>query len=110
VKTQTIAWADFPWQSQGEQQRAGVAISTVVIPLAVMVLASVEPAHAAGWEYAKTKILWFLDRVAYGDIVFCGGMWMFGHRNKALDLLLSCGIGTVIIRHADDIEAFFESI
>lgn len=111
MKTQTIAWADFPWQAQDEQQRASLAISTVAIPLAVMILIPDSTSAAGGgWETAKTSILHILDYVSYGVIVFSGGSWMFGHRNKALDLLLSCGIGTVIIRHADDIENFFKSI
>lgn len=126
MKTESIAWADFPWQSPASapqtSKRGVLHLPFLATTVTILLLQDFAHAHAAteavtamasdggGWEKAKVSILHILDYVSYGVIVFSGGSWMFGHRNKALDLLLSCGIGTVIIRHADDIENFFKSI
>lgn len=60
-----------------------------------------------GWAVLTKKVLWITDYLMDGVIVFAGLSWMFGHRTKAIELLISSGIGYVIVRHHEDIRNFF---
>lgn len=50
------------------------------------------------------------DYLVIGVFMFSGAAWMFGHRTKAIELLIGGSVGYLIIRHAGDMQAFLESI
>jgi type IV secretory pathway VirB2 component (pilin) len=50
------------------------------------------------------------DWVCVGVIVFAGGMWMLGHRSKALELLIGACCGYLLMRHAIDVRDFLKTV
>jgi hypothetical protein len=60
-----------------------------------------------GWEALIAKVLWIVEYLMDGVIIFSGVSWMFGNRTKAIELLLGSGVGYVIVRHHEDIKNFF---
>lgn len=78
-------------------------------------LAYLEPAvevaaGLSGWDALIDKILWIVDKLMTGVIIFSGVSWMFGNRTKAIELLLGSGVGYIIVRHHEDIKNFFALI
>jgi hypothetical protein len=51
-----------------------------------------------------------VDWIVVGVMVFSGVAWMFGHRTKALEMLIGGCIGYIIARHAVDIRDFLKTI
>ena len=43
-------------------------------------------------------------------IIFAGASWMFGHRSKGIELLISAAMGYIIIMHAVDIRDFLKEL
>lgn len=87
---------------------AGVSSSggmTAVAAMAAPVSKAV--AASAGWDRLISKVLWIIDYVMDGVIIFSGVSWMFGNRTKAIELLFSAGVGYIIVRHHEDIKNFF---
>ena len=62
---------------------------------------------ASGWDTLLRKVLWIVDYLMDGVIIFSGISWMFGNRTKAIELLIGSGVGYIIVRHHDDIKNFF---
>lgn len=60
-----------------------------------------------GWDLLVNKVLWVVDYLMDGVIIFAGVAWMFGNRTKAIEILIGSGIGYIIVRHHDDIKNFF---
>lgn len=50
------------------------------------------------------------DWGAGGIIVFAGAYWMLGHRGPAIQHLVNCGIGYLIIHHSRDMLQFLQSL
>jgi len=44
----------------------------------------------------------FSEYLAIGVLMFAGTMWMFGHRTKAIEMLIGVVIGYEVILHAED--------
>lgn len=61
-----------------------------------------------GWDILIDKVLWIVDKIMTGVIIFSGLCWMFGNRTKAIEILLGAGVGYVIARHHEEIKAFFQ--
>lgn len=61
----------------------------------------------SGWDTLLRKVLWIVDYLMDGVIIFSGISWMFGNRTKAIELLIGSGVGYIIVRHHDDIKNFF---
>jgi len=51
-----------------------------------------------------------VDWIVVGVIVFAGVAWMFGHRSKALELLIGGAAGYILARHAIDIRDFLKGV
>lgn len=65
---------------------------------------------SSGWGMLIKQVLFLVDILLKGIIIFAGVSWMFGNRTRALETLLSGGIGYVIVRHHDDIARFFGAL
>jgi hypothetical protein len=91
---------------------ASLAGATYVAGSSHAVVAAMAPvaqatADAVGWEKLIAKVLWIVDYLMDGVIIFSGISWMFGNRTKAIELLLGAGVGYMIVRHHEDIKNFF---
>lgn len=51
-----------------------------------------------------------VDWIVVGVFVFGGVAWMFGHRSKALELLIGGAAGYILARHAVDIRDFLKKL
>ncbi|OLS39158.1 hypothetical protein [Bacillus sp. MRMR6] len=51
-----------------------------------------------------------VDWVVVGVFIFAGVAWMFGHRPKALELIIGGAAGYILARHAIDIRDFLKGI
>lgn len=51
-----------------------------------------------------------VDWIVVGVFIFAGVSWMFGHRTKALELLIGGAAGYVLARHAIDIRNFLKAL
>lgn len=94
---------------------SGVAASSATIPgsaaaVPVMAQAPAVIGSSPGWQMVIRQVLSLVDVLIKGIIIFAGVSWMFGNRTRALETLLSGGIGYIIVRHHDDIARFFASL
>ncbi|MBT2744181.1 glycosyltransferase [Bacillus sp. ISL-77] len=55
-------------------------------------------------------ILNVVDWIVVGVFVFAGVAWMFGHRTKALELIIGGAAGYLLARHAIDIRDFLKKL
>jgi hypothetical protein len=51
-----------------------------------------------------------VDWIVVGVFVFGGVAWMFGHRPKALELIIGGSAGYILARHAIDIRDFLKQL
>lgn len=51
-----------------------------------------------------------VDWIVVGVFVFGGIAWMFGHRPKALELIIGGSAGYILARHAVDIRDFLKTL
>lgn len=51
-----------------------------------------------------------VDWIVVGVFVFGGVAWMFGHRTKALELIIGGSAGYILARHAIDIRDFLKKL
>lgn len=51
-----------------------------------------------------------VDWLVVGVFIFAGVSWMFGHRGKALELLIGGAAGYILARHAVDIRNFLKAL
>lgn len=55
-------------------------------------------------------VMGIVDWLVVGVFVFSGVSWMFGHRTKALELLIGGTAGYLLARHAVDVRDFLKSV
>ncbi|MFJ5716509.1 glycosyltransferase [Neobacillus sp. NPDC093127] len=58
------------------------------------------------WEAVMNIVDW----IVVGVFVFGGVAWMFGHRPKALELVIGGSAGYILARHAIDIRDFLKKL
>jgi hypothetical protein len=51
-----------------------------------------------------------VDWVCVGVFIFAGVSWMFGHRTKALEIIIGGTAGYILARHAIDIRDFLKTL
>jgi hypothetical protein len=82
--------------------------------MAVMVPKSAWAATKASADQTFSN-LWhavmnIVDWIVVGVFVFGGVAWMFGHRPKALELIIGGSAGYILARHAIDIRDFLKQL
>jgi hypothetical protein len=55
-------------------------------------------------------VLNIVDWICVGVFVFAGVSWMFGHRTKALELIIGGTAGYILARHAIDIQQWLSKL
>lgn len=58
------------------------------------------------WEAVMNIVDW----IVVGVLIFAGVAWMFGHRTKALELIIGGSAGYILARHAIDIRDFLKKL
>jgi hypothetical protein len=84
---------------------ASGAVTTVILPKAVFA-ASVKGTFGNIHE----SIMHGFDAGVVLVIIFAGAAWGFGHRTKAIEILIGVCCGYILARHAVDIRDFLKSI
>jgi hypothetical protein len=120
MRTEVLDWNSF---MSGEvkvkvhpKQVAGIVVKSLVgghlffIPTNALAAGAAGASSAASWAKIFAALMLMADWTAGGVIMFCGAMWMFGHRTKAIEGLISGAIGYIIIRHAMDIRDWLKGI
>jgi hypothetical protein len=95
-------------------QRKPSYIKPLVLTIAVNVILVPTIGYAAGSEDSFVKIydviLHVGDWLCAGTLSFSGGLWILGHRTKALEYVISASAGYILLRHAIDIRDFLKTI
>lgn len=55
-------------------------------------------------------VLNIVDWICVGVFAFAGISWMFGHRTKALELIIGGAAGYILARHAIDIQVWLSKL
>lgn len=112
AKVETINFQSF---MRNEKKEVDLT-SFKIVSLGASMFAVMVPrtAFAAGAN-ATFGRLWpavmnIVDWVIVGVFVFAGVSWMFGHRTKALELIIGGAAGYILARHAIDIRDFLKTL
>ncbi|NRG30683.1 glycosyltransferase [Niallia circulans] len=87
-----------------------------VIALGGKLFAVMAPRHAlaatadATFGNIWSAIMNTVDWIVVGVFIFAGVSWMFGHRTKALELLIGGAAGYILARHAIDMRNFLKAL
>lgn len=123
MKTQTIEFQQF---LKKEKYPTGDLLKMLsdknlrkvaVVGGGLMLLLIPKSAFAAGKATADqtfgnlwTAVMNIVDWIVVGVFVFGGVAWMFGHRPKALELIIGGSAGYILARHAIDIRDFLKKL
>lgn len=120
TRTVSLDWDAFMGgkvKSKERGQLAGIVVKSLVgghlffIPTKALAASGAAAVAAnASWAKILSALLTIADFTCVGVIMFCGALWMFGHRTRAIELLISSAIGYIIIRHATDIRDWLRGI
>jgi hypothetical protein len=107
VRTETINFKSFVRNERTESELTtfkivslGASMFAVMIPrTAFAATASANSVFVGLWP----TVLNILDWICVGVFTFAGIAWMFGHRPKALELIIGGTAGYILARHAVDI-------
>lgn len=83
-------------------------VHTALMPK--VVFAAEAGAGVSTWNHLLMSAMSAADWLCLGVIIYAGTTWMFGNRTKALEFMIQCAIGYVIIRHAVDIRNFLRTL
>ncbi|WP_251028212.1 glycosyltransferase [Bacillus sp. ISL-77] len=86
----------------------GGGLMLVLVPKSALAAtkASADQTFSNLWD----AILNVVDWIVVGVFVFAGVAWMFGHRTKALELIIGGAAGYLLARHAIDIRDFLKKL
>jgi hypothetical protein len=83
----------------------GASIFAVMIPRTALA-ATADATFGRIWPI----VLNIVDWICIGVFVFAGVSWMFGHRTKALELIIGGVAGYILARHAVDIKDWLKTL
>lgn len=123
MKTQTIAFKQFISNEKYPTSdllkmledkklrkivKLGSGIMLVLIPKSAFAATTTTADQTFGnlWNAVMNIVDW----IVVGVFVFGGVAWMFGHRSKALELIIGGSAGYILARHAIDIRDFLKKL
>jgi hypothetical protein len=110
-KTQTIDFKSFIRNEKQFNLTTAKIVSVGASVAAVMIPRTVLAAGAnATFNHLWPTVLNIVDWICVGVFVFAGVSWMFGHRTKALELIIGGAAGYILARHAIDIKDWLKTI
>jgi hypothetical protein len=83
----------------------GASIGAIMIPRTALA-ASANATFGHMWPTVMNIVDW----ICVGVFTFAGISWMFGHRTKALELIIGGAAGYILARHAIDIKDWLKTI
>ncbi|WML44098.1 glycosyltransferase [Neobacillus sp. PS3-40] len=88
--------------------KVGAGLMLVLIPKTAFAATKATADQTFGdiWDAVMNIVDW----IVVGVLVFAGVAWMFGHRTKALELLIGGSAGYILARHAIDIRDFLKKL
>lgn len=112
MKTETIAFKDFMNGSYKDTINQTTKILTSTIPVLVLFTPKLALAASADATFGNVHgaIMRAFDFGVVLVIIFSGASWSFGHRSKAIEILIGVSCGYVLARHAVDIRNFLKGI
>jgi hypothetical protein len=86
----------------------GGGLMAVMVPKSAWAAtkASADQTFGNLWQAVMNIVDW----IVVGVFVFGGVAWMFGHRPKALELIIGGSAGYILARHAIDIRDFLKKL
>src|SRR5690606_42069966 len=85
--------------------RLSASIYAVLLPKTVFAATA-----DATFGNVLTAAMNIVDWLVVGVFIFSGVSWMFGHRTKALELIIGGAAGYILARHAVDIRDFLKAL
>lgn len=111
AKTQTIEFKSFIRNERRFDLTTVKIVSLGGSMAAVMIPRTVLAASAnATFNNIWPTVLNIVDWICVGVFVFAGVSWMFGHRTKALELIIGGAAGYILARHAIDIKDWLKGL
>lgn len=83
----------------------GASMGAVMIPRTALAAGA-----NATFNNIWPTVLNIVDWICVGVFVFAGVSWMFGHRTKALELIIGGAAGYVLARHARDVQGWLAGL
>lgn len=114
AKVETINFRDFMRNDDVSKAAESPAYKIVRVSASMFVLMMPKTVFAATADATFGNVVGavmnIVDWIAVGVFVFAGVSWMFGHRGKALELIIGGAAGYILARHAVDIRDFLKTI
>jgi hypothetical protein len=114
MKTETIDFRSFvrnEWKKEDKTEKALRFLTSANGVLLVMIPKTALAATTdATFGNVYGAIMNLFDWGVVVVICFAGASWAFGHRTKALEILIGACAGYILARHAVDIRDFLKSI
>jgi hypothetical protein len=96
------------------RQSRSTALKIVSLGGSVFAVMAPRSALAAGADATFNNVFGavmnIVDWVCVGVFIFAGVSWMFGHRTKALEIIIGGTAGYILARHAIDIRDFLKTL
>lgn len=88
--------------------KIGAGMALILIPKTALAAAetTTDKTFSGVWKAVMNCVDW----IVVGVLVFSGVAWMFGHRQKSLELLIGACAGYILARHAIDIRDWLKHI
>jgi hypothetical protein len=112
ARTQTMDFRSFVKNEKKESDittfkivSLGASMFAVMVPRTAFA-ATANSVFGGLWP----TVLNIVDWICVGVFVFAGVAWMFGHRTKALELIIGGAAGYILARHAIDIQQWLSKL
>jgi hypothetical protein len=110
-KTETVNFKSFIRNEKRYDLTTMKIVSLGGSIFAIMIPRTVFAAGAnATFNHLWPTVLNIVDWICVGVFTFAGISWMFGHRTKALELIIGGAAGYILARHAIDIKNWLKTI
>lgn len=114
ARTETINFRSFVRNEKSESDLTtfkivsmGASMFAVMVPRTAFAATATANGVIGGlWP----TVLNIVDWICVGVFVFAGVAWMFGHRTKALELIIGGVAGYILARHAVDIQQWLSKL
>ncbi|MDW8515145.1 hypothetical protein [Priestia flexa] len=112
MKTEVIPFREFMNGDYKKSVDQTTKILTATLPALVLITPKLAFAATADATFGNVHkaIMNAFDAGVVLVIIFAGASWGFGHRTKAIEILIGVSCGYILARHAVDIRNFLQGI
>jgi hypothetical protein len=110
-KTKTIDFRSFV-KNEGKHELTAFKIVSLGAGMFAVMIPRTALATTADATFGNvwSAVMNIVDWIVVGVFIFAGVSWMFGHRTKALELIIGGAAGYILARHAVDIRDFLKAL